>query len=118
MLPAEVLLLGVLFIGAKEVLAGAAQALGDPWSGSQAHLWALGVTVILLYLLLPSWGIMGAAAATTTAYATQLVIVTYRLRRLHGISPADLFRIGPDDVSATLAMFVNLIRAPKAAITG
>lgn len=117
-LPAEVLLLGMLFIGAKEVLAGGAQALGDPWSGSQAHLWALVVTVILLYLLLPSWGIMGAAVATTTAYATQLVVMTYRLRRLHGISPVDLFRIEPRDVSAVLAMFANLIRPPKAAITG
>src|SRR5689334_2679725 len=46
--PAEILLLGTFLIGAKEVLAIGANALGDPWLSSKAQIWAVGVTVVML----------------------------------------------------------------------
>ncbi len=100
--PAEVLLLGIFFIGAKDVLSGGAQALGDPWLGSKAHLIAVVVTVALLYLLLPPLGIMGAAIATASAYCTQLAIVAYGLRQTHGIGLTGLFRFKSTDLLAAL----------------
>ncbi len=90
--PAEVLLLGSCIVGAKQVLAGGAQALGDPWLGGKAQLYALGLTALLLYFLLPRMGIMGAAIATTAACVAELAVVVYGLRRTHAISPGSLFR--------------------------
>ncbi len=104
-LPAEVLLLGVFFLGAKDVLGGGAQALGNPWLGSKAALVALVVTVALLYLLLPRLGIMGAAIATTLAYLTQLSVVAFGLRQTHGILLKGLFRFNFADLLAALNIF-------------
>jgi O-antigen/teichoic acid export membrane protein len=100
--PAEVLLLGIFFIGAKDLLSGGAQALGNPWLGSKANLIALFVTVSLLYLLLPTLGIMGAAIATAVAYGTQLAVVALGLRQTHGIALTGLFRFKTTDLLAAL----------------
>jgi O-antigen/teichoic acid export membrane protein len=110
--PAEVLLLGIFFIGAKDVLSGGAQALGDPWLGSKASLIAMVVTVALLYLLLPRFGIMGAAIATVIAYGMQLVIVAYGLRRTHGISLTGLFRFRSTDLLSAMNVF-EAIKGPR-----
>lgn len=100
--PAEVLLLGIFFLGAKDVLGGGAQALGDPWLNTKSQLVALVVTVALLYLLLPVIGIMGAAIATAAAYWTQLAVVAYGLRQDHGISLRGLFRFKSADLISAL----------------
>lgn len=100
--PAEVLLLGIFFLGAKDVLGGGAQALGDPWLGTKSQLVALVVTIVLLYLLLPKMGIMGAAIATAAAYLTQLVVVAFGLRQNHGISLRELFRFKAADLLSAL----------------
>lgn len=110
--PAEVLLLGGFFIGAKDVLSGGAQALGNPWLGSKAHLFALVITVGLLCLLLPAMGIMGAAIATSTAYLSQLVVVAHGLRRYYSISLIDLFRFNPKDLRSALGLF-ELIKGSR-----
>jgi O-antigen/teichoic acid export membrane protein len=91
--PAEILLIGSCFLGAKQVLESGALALGDPWLVSRANLVALVVTVVLLFMLLPRLGIIGAAIATTAAYSVELAVVIFGLRRAHAISPRGLFRI-------------------------
>jgi len=110
--PAEVLLAGAFFLGAQVVLAGGAQALGNPWLGSKANIGALIVTLVLLYLLLPRLGIMGAAIATAAAYLTQLIIVVSGLRSTHGIPVTGLFRIRLTDVSSAMNIF-ELIRGSR-----
>ena len=111
--PAEVLLVGAFAIGAKEVLAGGAQALGDPWLGSKAHLWSLAVTVILLSVLLPVMGILGAAVATSVAHTTQLVIVVSGLHRMHNMSPLRLFSIKVREVPDSVSLLLSLIKPHK-----
>jgi O-antigen/teichoic acid export membrane protein len=98
--PAEVLLLGTLFMGARLLLSGGAIALGDPWLVSKASLLALPVTVLLLCLLLPTWGLMGAALASTLAYFVELAVVVYGCRRKHAISLSNLFRLRLDSSAA------------------
>jgi O-antigen/teichoic acid export membrane protein len=107
--PAEVLLVGTFFIGAKEVLSGGAQALGNPWLGSKAHALALIVTVGLLCLLLPAIGIMGAAMATAAASLSQLAVVAQGLRKVHGILLIDLFRFKAKDITSAVGL-LELIR--------
>jgi O-antigen/teichoic acid export membrane protein len=87
---AEILLVGSFCLAAKNVLAGGAQALGSPWLTSRAEILAFGVTVATLFLLVPKWGILGAAVASVAAYATQLVVLTVGLSRKHGITPWSL----------------------------
>jgi O-antigen/teichoic acid export membrane protein len=103
--PAEVLLIGVFLMGAREVLAGGARALGDPWLGSKAHIGALLVTGVLLYFLLPKMGIMGAAIATSAACATQLLIVIAGLQSFHAIPATSLFRVTAGDVGSVFRVF-------------
>src|SRR5581483_7308124 len=89
-LPAEVLVLGGAFLAAKNVLGGGLQALGSPWLASRADIIALIVTVTTLPPLLTRFGILGAAVASTLAYATQLLGVLYGLHKRQGISPRSL----------------------------
>ncbi|HMG73500.1 MAG TPA: oligosaccharide flippase family protein [Pyrinomonadaceae bacterium] len=110
--PAEVLLLGTLLGGARAVLAGGAQALGDPWLGSKAHLGALVVTVLLLYLLLPMMGIIGAAIATASACGMELLIVVAGLRSSHSIPAMNLFRPRAGDLSSAFRVF-DVFRAKR-----
>jgi O-antigen/teichoic acid export membrane protein len=110
--PAEVLLLAMFLGGAREVLAGGAQALGDPWLGSKAHVGALAVTVLLLYLLLPTMGIMGAAIATAAACAMELGIVVAGLRSSHGIPAMTLLRLRGGDLGSAFRLF-DIFRAKR-----
>ncbi|GJG89039.1 hypothetical protein tb265_42200 [Gemmatimonadetes bacterium T265] len=93
--PALVLLAAGLCLGAKQVLAGAAQALGDPWLASRSEIVGAVVTVCALPLLLPRLGIMGAALATLAAYATQLAVVLAGLSRTHAIGVPSLMWARP-----------------------
>jgi O-antigen/teichoic acid export membrane protein len=92
-LPAEILLLASTFMGAKNVLSSGALALGDPWLMSKANMIALPVTLGFLLVLLPVWGLTGAAAASAAAYLAELAVVIYGLKRRHSISAAGLFRV-------------------------
>ena len=100
--PAEVLVVGTLFFGGQTVLAGGAQAMGNPWLSSKANLTAMVLTVLLLYFLLPTLGIMGAAIATTSAYFVQLAVVIYGLRSAHAVSLAGLFCIRSSELNSAL----------------
>ena len=111
--PAEVLLLGSLFFGGQTVLSGGAQAMGNPWLSSKANLTALVVTVVLLYLLLPTLGIMGAAIATTSAYFVQLAMVIFGLRSTHGVSLAGLFYIRSGELNSVLDVLALLKGQPR-----
>jgi O-antigen/teichoic acid export membrane protein len=104
----EILLIGSLLIGARDVLSGGANALGDPWLGSKAQLWAMGATVILLCALLPVLGIIGAAIANAAACAVQLGVIVYGLRVSHAISSAELFRIDHRDISSVFQILTGL----------
>lgn len=100
--PAEVLVAGAVLLGAKEVLAGGSQALGNPLLESKAELAALVVTVAALLVLLPPLGILGAAVASVLSYGTSLAVVVRGLHRTNAVSPADLFRIDRGTFTATL----------------
>jgi O-antigen/teichoic acid export membrane protein len=91
--PAEILLVGALFLGARTLLSAGASAFGDPWLVSKASLLTLPVTLILLYLLLPAFGLLGAALASTAAYFAEFAITVYACYRAHAISPRNLFSL-------------------------
>jgi O-antigen/teichoic acid export membrane protein len=94
-LACRILLPGTAFLGLRQVLYEGARALGKPAVPSYAEGFGTLVTISALYLLLPRYGFVGAAIASTLAYGTSFVFVLmfceYRLqislRQLFGFSP-------------------------------
>lgn len=86
-LATEILVIGVVCLGGKNILSGASFGLGTPTLVSQAEIFSLVITAVALVLLLPPWGFTGAALASLLAYATSLVFLAFRLRQVHRISP-------------------------------
>jgi O-antigen/teichoic acid export membrane protein len=103
--PAEILLLATIFLGAKEILGGAAQGLGSPGLISQAEIVSLLITGIALAALLPPLGILGAALATLIAYLTGFVVLLLGLGRAHRVSPDRLLRLSLSSISDLSADF-------------
>ena len=103
--PAEILLVATLLAAAKDVLYGGVQALGKPWLGSQATLFAVIITVTLLPTLIRYDGIMGAAVATLVTYIGELAIFLYFLYRSTGIASRRLFFI---NISEAKQLFLDL----------
>jgi O-antigen/teichoic acid export membrane protein len=74
-LACRILLPGTLFLGLRQVLYEGARALGKPAAPSYAEGVGTLVTVVGLYLLLPRFGFVGAAVASTFAYGTSLFFI-------------------------------------------
>ena len=74
------LVLGSAFSGFNLTLQAGLQGLGRPWDVLTAELSGLAVTVPALALLLPAYGIMGAAVASLLSYLTVSLFMLLRLR--------------------------------------
>lgn len=59
-------------------------------------------TIILDLLLIPRWGIQGAAIATSISYGIVLVIILFTIRTRMGIAVHDLFLLRPRDLAVLL----------------
>jgi O-antigen/teichoic acid export membrane protein len=79
--PAEVLLIAQVCYAAKNLLTSAAEAFGDSWLGSKAELIGLGPNILLLVILLPRLGIVGAALASVFAYSIQAGVIGWGFAR-------------------------------------
>jgi O-antigen/teichoic acid export membrane protein len=76
--PAQIILLGLIFEGVAGVASGFLYGIGRPGLNSLATVAGLVVTVVLDILLIPSLGATGAAIASAAAYATtQLALVLF-----------------------------------------
>lgn len=78
----RLLLPGLVLWAATDVLAAGLQAAGRPGSASIAQLAGLVVTVVGLALLLPRFGIEGAAATSSIAYGISCLFSLVVLRRV------------------------------------
>lgn len=108
--PAEIIIFATLFLGAKEVLSGAIQAFGNPWLVSQSEIVALAVTILFLVILLPLWGILGAAITTLLAYFISLIVLVYGLQRLYAIPPLTIFPIRYSELKNGFKEIFSLIQ--------
>lgn len=82
--PMAVLLIGVVALGVHKVLAGDLSGRGLPQYPSFTSTVALIVTISGDLLLIPRWGIVGAAWASTAAYTIQtLLLLRIYLRVAH-----------------------------------
>jgi len=83
---AEILLIATFLAGFKDILAGASQAFDDPWLSSRAEICGVVITVAVLAVALPRWGVSGAAVTSVVANAAVLALTAIAFRRRHQVS--------------------------------
>lgn len=71
----RILLPGTVALGLNQVLYDGARALEEPLLPSYSEGVSIGVTVVGLLLLLPRFGFLGAAIASTLAYTSSLIFM-------------------------------------------
>jgi O-antigen/teichoic acid export membrane protein len=76
----RILLIGTLFWGARRVLTDAASGSGRPGLGSMAELVSWLAVIPALAVLMPIWGVEGAAAAMTISSAASLLALAFLMR--------------------------------------
>jgi O-antigen/teichoic acid export membrane protein len=81
----RVLIVEVVLGGLAMVLAQAAMALGRPGVVTTLQTLGLALTVPLMFLLVPRWGIMGAAFALLLSTCSRLLFMVLSFPRLLGI---------------------------------
>ena len=85
---ARVLLVASVIYGVSRVLGGILTGFGQPLDQGVGELVALSVTAASLAILLPRFGLIGAAAASLLAYSVSFAWMVMRLRRRLAESPA------------------------------
>jgi len=80
--PAQILLLGLALEGVAAVITAFLYGIGRPGLNSCALGAGLAVTVVLDLILIPRFGAVGAASASTVAYATSTLALLFFFRRL------------------------------------
>jgi O-antigen/teichoic acid export membrane protein len=90
-LPAQILLVGSVFLGMSHVLAEGLRGINRHDIPIMAEIFSLIATVLLLYLLLPRYGITGAAVASVIAYATTFFIMVFYMVTRAGLKYRALF---------------------------
>jgi O-antigen/teichoic acid export membrane protein len=87
---ARVLLIGSVILGMNRVLGAAARGIGRPLDAGVAEGLALIVTVLALAVLLPMFGLMGAAVASLLAYLASAAWMLHKARRALGVTARSL----------------------------
>lgn len=107
------LLPGLVFWSATPVLSAGLQAAGRPGSASIAQLAGLIVTIVGLAVSLPRFGIYGAAATSSVAYAASFAFSAAALHRLSSFR----FRssLAPEQIRSDVRYLHEKIRARTSA---
>lgn len=90
---------GAVALAARAVLAQAVKAAGRPALATAAELAGLAVNVVLLLLLLPRIGVVGAAVAYAGMQGTALGVLAVAAVRVAGFRPLRLLRDTPREVA-------------------
>lgn len=97
--PLCLLLPGIVLSGAAKLLAQLVIQGGRQRFNLIAAASAAVVTIVLDLVLIPRWGIHGAAIATSLAYATVLGVILHTIRTRLGIPVHDLFLLRLSDLA-------------------
>jgi O-antigen/teichoic acid export membrane protein len=113
-----VLIPATIVLGMNQLLSTAFRGLGRPGVGSQSELIGVVVTVVALVLLLPRYGVFGAAAASLLAYTSSHVYLLLQVRPILGGVPKGLYVLNGDDLKALRGSLhkarLRMTRAPSA----
>ncbi|MBI3968112.1 MAG: flippase [Chloroflexi bacterium] len=91
------LLPGTVAFGATNVLASYLAGLGHPQLNALVSAICFAVAVAASLVLIPLWGLNGAALANSLSYLAATVLTLYYAKRVGGIGPRDALWPAPDD---------------------
>jgi len=94
----KLLLPGTLFLGINKVLASDLTGRGFPQYSTYAAFFSLIFTIIFDFLLIPRFGINGAALASSISYMISALIITYLFIKTTGVRPLDLLILRAEDI--------------------
>ena len=94
----RLLLPGTFFLGISKVLASDLTGRGFPQYSTYSSLVSLISTVVLDFLLIPRFGINGAALASSVSYMISAFIITYLFIKTTGVRPLDLLILRAEDI--------------------
>ncbi|HEX6990204.1 MAG TPA: polysaccharide biosynthesis C-terminal domain-containing protein [Bacillota bacterium] len=106
--PLQVLAVAALFIGVQQMSSGVLQGLGRPMIPVRNLAWGVVIKAALTWLLVPPWGVTGAAAATVAAFTVTAALNLASVARLAGgmgFAAGELVR----PVAASLVMAVAVL---------
>lgn len=112
---AVLLVLAVVFLGMNEILLTAFRGIGRPDIASASQVIGLAVTVVALTVLLPRWGVYGAAAASLLSYGSTHAYLLRRTVVTFGISMTSLIVLTRKDLDALRTAGVSILRRDDAA---
>jgi O-antigen/teichoic acid export membrane protein len=101
--PLWILLPGAVVLSYSKVLFADLGGRGKPYYGTFASLISLGVTLGLDLLLIPRWGIVGAALASSLAYATNATAALVFYTRLTSNKLSDVLLIQKSDIDSSIS---------------
>jgi O-antigen/teichoic acid export membrane protein len=116
--PLFVLLPGVVALSAAKVLGGYVSGLGLTSLTSYVNVSAFILNVVVNIVLIPRFGIVGAAAASLVSYSASSVAFTVIAARLSHSPPLDFWIPRADDVRFTLASAVSIGRRLRRTVGG
>lgn len=94
----RLLLPGTFFLGISKVLGNDLTGRGLPQYSTYAALVSLIFTIILDFLLIPHFGINGAALASSISYMISALVITYLFIKTTGVRPLDLLILRAEDI--------------------
>jgi O-antigen/teichoic acid export membrane protein len=106
----RVLVVGVIALSTNRALEAVLRAVGRPLDAGISELVALGVTAVALAVLLPLFGLIGAAIASLLAYATTTAWMTRRASRALEVPASQLLVPSREDLAAGRDIALALVR--------
>jgi O-antigen/teichoic acid export membrane protein len=105
--PLLLLLPGVVALGGTEVLTSDLAGRGKPQFATYAAVTSLLVNIPLNLVLIPRWGISGAAFASTAAYLVATLIVMVSFRAVSGQRFVDIILLKKQDLRDYRALLIG-----------
>jgi O-antigen/teichoic acid export membrane protein len=108
--PLYILLPGVVAISVSKVLAGYLSGLGRTGTTSVVSVSAFALNVVINLILIPPFGINGAAAASLISYTASSIAYSFLSARLAGVSWTAFWIPRGSDVRYTIATSMGILR--------
>jgi stage V sporulation protein B len=114
LIPLMILLPGVMMLAQSVIFFGDLNGRGRPGAALVGTLFSLIVTVVLDFVLIPQYGIIGAALASSAAYTVQLVIAVLFFIHHSGLSWQQLFIFQKSDFDGYLSILPSIRKMVQA----
>jgi O-antigen/teichoic acid export membrane protein len=108
---AWVLIAAAVPLSLKAMMSAGFKACNEGWMVGQAEVVTLALSAVALALLVPAYGLMGAAAASVVAQGGALAFMLWRAKHALGIPPASLLVPRASDVALIADIAGDLGRA-------